>query len=137
MSNDALSAATTAALLKELKEQRAKHATAAAMIGKIEALLGVGASKPKPPRGLATSGPGDAAAWMLRQKDIPMTNRQIVDALTAIGYKKIKSTEHIGAALHHRAKKTKDVRREDNHWIYVGTESAADATQFNGAAEDA
>lgn len=71
--------------------------------------------------------------WMLREKGTPMTNREIYDSLASVGYKKTKSTDHVGAALHHRAKKTQDVRRDGNHWVDVAKPENAE-TPLNGAA---
>jgi hypothetical protein len=145
MSSDALS--TSAAALKELRAQRAAIDRA---IAALEALVGGGeaveavppAVKVKCPRELAQLDTGDASVWMLREKRAPMTNRQIADALAAMGYKR-KSTEQVSAALNHRAKHSKknDIKRSGQCWIYIDNTQPGTADgsleQLNGAASHA
>jgi hypothetical protein len=57
--------------------------------GSLQALPSIRQSthRPKPPRDLASLTIGDAWVWKLREKQTPMTTREIADSLVEIGYR--------------------------------------------------
>jgi len=151
MSNDALSTASFAAALKELRAQRAKIDRAIEALEEVMGLVAMDAApsvtRAKMPRELASAPIGEASMWMLSQRgqEAPMTNREIADGLVAAGYKKKAEVENINAALHHRHDTKGDVVRRNARWHLVmearAAETAVVATappgSLNGAAEHA
>jgi hypothetical protein len=149
MSNDALSTASLAAALKDLRAKRAKIDRAIEaleeVMGPLATDAGPSTTKAKIPRELASAPIGEASMWMLnhRGQDTPMSNREIADGLVAAGYRKKAEVENINAALHHRHDTKGDVIRRDARWHLVTAERVAETTEdataspgsLNGAAE--
>lgn len=127
MSNDAQPTASVyAAVIEDLRAKRDKIDQIIADLVELEAKStnvptksATPLPKVKPPKEVAGMLPGDACVWLLREKGVPMTNREISDGLSAIGYKKIKATDNVNSALRHRQANKHDVVRDGKTWRYV------------------
>jgi hypothetical protein len=125
MSNDALSTANYAAVINDLLAKREEIDRTIALLRALgKASVPDEAPAPtrklKLPPELVGVETGEASACMLRERAVPMTNREIVDELTALGYKKAKKTDNVNSALRYRADHEKDVVREGKYWRHVG-----------------